>query len=372
MRDLTPLPDLGIDAGFTRGYVLERGSLDGLLSAISRRGFRLIGPRVRDGMICYEPISSSADLPVGWTDVQGAGEYRLKRRDDDAMFGYNVGPQSWKRYLFPPSERLRPEVTAEPLAFIGVRACELRAIEIQDKVFLSGAHPDPSYAARRSGVFIVAVNCGQSAATCFCVSMESGPRVSSGYDLALTELPGRFVAEAGSARGSEILAEVPGARPATREDLTASDAVVEHAASTQVRAMPGGPDLRDLLYDNLEHPRWDEVADRCLSCGNCTMVCPTCFCFSVTDGLSELADGTGERTRSWDSCFTLGHSYQHGGPVRGSVKARYRQWATHKLATWHDQFGTSGCVGCGRCIAWCPAGIDITEEMDAISSNVVT
>jgi len=353
----------------TRGYVLERGSLDELLGAISQRGFRLIGPVVHDGAICYEPISSSADLPVGWTDRQEAGSYRLERRDDEAVFGFNVGPQGWKRYLFPPSERLRSDVTAEPLAFIGVRACELKAIDIQDRVFLGGAHPDPSYAARRAGIFIVAVNCGQSAATCFCVSMESGPGVSRGYDLALTELPDRFVVDVGSSRGASVLEGIGGLRRASPEDVEASTEVVDRAAAQQVRAMPGGPDLRDLLYDNLEHPRWDEVADRCLSCGNCTMVCPTCFCFSVTDGFSELADGSGERTRSWDSCFTLGHSYQHGGPVRSSVKARYRQWATHKLATWHDQFGTAGCVGCGRCVAWCPVGIDITEEVAAIADS---
>jgi ferredoxin len=133
--------------------------------------------------------------------------------------------------------------------------------------------------------------------------------------------------------------------------------------------MPGGPDLRDLLYANMEHPRWDEVADRCLSCTNCTLVCPTCFCFDITDSAGALAGGSPERTRSWDSCFTLGHSYQHGGSVRASGKSRYRQWLTHKLATWHDQFGTPGCVGCGRCIAWCPVGIDLTEEVSAIAAD---
>jgi sulfhydrogenase subunit beta (sulfur reductase) len=359
---------------------------------------------VRDGVIVYEEIGSSADLPVGWTDVQDAAQYRLERRDDQAVFGYNVGPQGWKRYLFPPSERLgavpqqapdpaqpspvpaqpAPE-PAQPLAFIGVRACELHAISIQDRVFLGGfrgvappgqqsiggRHPDPSYAARRSGLFIVAVNCGQSAATCFCVSMEAGPKASSGYDLALTELldgPHRFLVDVGSPRGAEVIGEVPAARPAAAEDEQAASLAVSHATDTQVREMPGGPDLRDLLYANMEHPRWDEVADRCLSCTNCTLVCPTCFCFSVTDGFSELAGGSPELTRSWDSCFTLGHSYQHGGPVRASGKARYRQWLTHKMATWHDQFGTPGCVGCGRCIAWCPVGIDITEEVTAIAS----
>jgi ferredoxin len=126
--------------------------------------------------------------------------------------------------------------------------------------------------------------------------------------------------------------------------------------------------IKDLLYDNFEHPRWDDVASRCLTCGNCTMVCPTCFCFSITE-VTDLAGLQAEQQRSWDSCFTVEHSNLHGGPVRVSGRSRYRQWMTHKLATWIDQFGTSGCVGCGRCITWCPVGIDITEEAAAIRAS---
>jgi Fe-S-cluster-containing hydrogenase component 2 len=124
-------------------------------------------------------------------------------------------------------------------------------------------------------------------------------------------------------------------------------------------------DIKDLLYRNLEHPRWDEVAARCLSCANCTMVCPTCFCTTVED-TSDLAGRETTHQRRWDSCFTTDFSYISGGSIRQSGKARYRQWMTHKLASWIDQFGTSGCVGCGRCITWCPVSIDITEEASVI------
>ena len=355
--------------------VFPASALDEMLDAIRRRGFRLVGPVVQDGAICYGDITSAADLPAGWTDEQDAGSYRLRRRDDEALFGYAVGPHSWKKYLFPPSARLLPpeEPPDQPFAFIGVRACELRAIAIQDRVFLGGRHPDPQYASRRAEAFTVAVNCAEPAGTCFCVSMDAGPRVSDGFDIALTELLDggghRFVAQAGSERGAEVLGEVQ-AGPATDVDVGAADAVSERAAASMGRAMPE-LDLRELLYDNNGHARWDDVAARCLSCGNCTLVCPTCFCFSVEDvsGLSAGADGSPERHRSWDSCFTTDHSYLHGGPVRPSVRSRYRQWLTHKLATWQDQFGTSGCVGCGRCIAWCPAGIDITEEVAAIAAD---
>jgi ferredoxin len=365
-------------AGSLAPAVLRLDQLDDLLDAIRRRGFRLVGPVVKDGAICYGDISSAADLPAGWTDEQDAATYRLRRRDDQALFGYNVGPQSWKKYLFPAIDRLGgadPADAAAPerFAFIGVRACELRAIAIQDRVFTGGRHADPGYAANREGAFLVAVNCGQAASTCFCTSMSAGPKAEAGFDLALTELLGsgghRFLAQPGTPRGSQVLAEA-GALPAPTGDVMAADAVVAGTAASMVRSMPA-IDLRDLLYDNLEHPRWEDVAGRCLACGNCTMVCPTCFCFSVEEvaGLAG-AGGTGaERQRSWDSCFTLDHSYLHGGPVRTSTRSRYRQWMTHKLATWQDQFGTSGCVGCGRCIAWCPVGIDITEEVGAIAAD---
>jgi sulfhydrogenase subunit beta (sulfur reductase) len=351
-------------------YALRRDALDELFRALRQRGFRLVGPVLRDGAICYGDITSAADLPAGWTDEQDGGRYRLRRREDDALFGYNAGPQSWKKYLFPPSARLWPpeQEPAQKLAFIGVRACELRAIAIQDQVFLGGRHPDPQYAARREGAFIVAVNCGQAGRTCFCASMDAGPRATSGFDLALTELvPERqFLVETGTKRGAEIVREL-GCPVASAGQAAAADAITEATAAAMGRAMPE-LDLRDLLYDNLDHPRWDDVAARCLACGNCTMVCPTCFCFSVED-VSGLAGEDPERRRSWDSCFTVDHSYLHGGAVRTSTRSRYRQWLTHKLATWADQFGTPGCVGCGRCITWCPAGIDITEEVAAIAAD---
>ncbi len=127
-------------------------------------------------------------------------------------------------------------------------------------------------------------------------------------------------------------------------------------------------DIHDLLLNNLEHPRWAEVAERCLSCANCTMVCPTCFCASVEE-VSDLSGDNVRRERAWDSCFTMEHSYTNTGTVRKTTASRYRQWLTHKLATWSDQFGTSGCVGCGRCVTWCPVAIDLTEEVAAIRGD---
>lgn len=351
-----------------------------LIEVLARRGYRCIGPTVRDAAIVYEEIRSERDLPIGWTEDQDGGTYRLRRRDDEARFGFTVGPQSWKRYLFPPSTLLfkakrTPDgfTTGSPgepvprFAFIGVRACDLNAIAIQDRTFLNGPHVDPTYKARREAALIVALNCGQAARTCFCVSMQTGPMATGGYDLALTEIleDGRheFLVEVGSERGREIVSETQ-AREAAAADTAAGRRMVDRAIAQQGRSMDTAG-LKELLYRNMEHPRWTDVARRCLSCANCTLVCPTCFCSTVEDVTDLTGDHT-ERWRRWDSCFTAGHSYIHGGSVRPTTESRYRQWMTHKLATWIDQFGTSGCVGCGRCITWCPVGIDITAEVRAI------
>ena len=357
--------------------------LEQLFAVLQRRGYQVIGPAVRDGAIIYDVVEKISDLPVGWTDEQEAGHYRLQRRNDEALFGYAVGPQSWKKYLHPAEVRL---MTAERSgqsfrilnndappsrrAFLGVRACELAAIAVQDRVLKGDQYVDPIYAARRDGTFILAVHCTQAASTCFCTSMNTGPRAQDGYDLAVTELvePGRheFVVEAGSDAGREVLAELaPSAAPdAVFEE---AEAAVAHTASQMKRRMDT-TGIRELLYTNFDHPRWDNVAQRCLTCANCTMVCPTCFCTTVED-VTDVTGTHAERWRKWDSCFTQDFSYLHGGSVRSSVKSRYRQWMTHKLASWIDQFGSSGCVGCGRCIAWCPVGIDITEEVRAIRDS---
>lgn len=361
--------------------VIARSDFGALIEAIQSRGYKVIGPTIRDQAILYEEIQSEADLPVGWTDEQEAGHYRLRRREDEALFGYVVGPRSWKDFLHPSrvklfsaerdesgAMRFEAEEADEPsrLAFLGVRSCELNAIAIQDKVFLGNGVTDTHYERRRRDNFVVAVNCGEAGGACFCVSMKTGPKVERilPFDIALTELldgPGghRFLLEAGSLAGKEILATLP-SRSSTAEDVDQAESLVEATAQSMGRRL----DTKELparLLENLEHSRWDDIADRCLSCANCTLVCPTCFCTTVED-VTDVTGDHAERWRRWDSCFTMDFTWMSGGAGRQSTRSRYRQWLTHKLATWHDQFGTSGCVGCGRCIAWCPVGIDITEE----------
>ena len=358
-------------------YQLEAPEgLDTFIRALAIRDYEVIGPSVRENTVVLAPIESAADLPRGVRDEQEKGTYRLQKSDDHIYFGYNLGPFSWKQYLFPERRRLwqlkrngNPQATqinAKPFAFFGVRACELAAIGVQDRAFLRDGG-DPEYRARREQLFIVGVHCQTAAPTCFCSSMATGPEfLGTGWDLLLTEDHGRFFLEAGTGKGQDVLSSLmlskapPDARQTIANQLAATTQAISRSMNQE--------GIKEEIYNSFTTSRWDEIASRCLSCANCTLVCPTCFCSTIED-VSDVENATAERWQTWDSCFHIDFSYVHGGSRRVTTASRYRQWFTHKLASWHDQFGTSGCVGCGRCIAWCPVGIDITEEMAAIRGN---
>ncbi|MCF6474611.1 sulfite reductase subunit A [Nonomuraea sp. MG754425] len=352
--------------------VLE--SLDPLIEELRSAGYTVVGPTVQDRAVRMAEISSAADLPAGVGDVQDPGSYRLTSGADGMLFGYAASPDSAKRFTQPPRQTLvrmrdgafeEVDEGAPRVALLGVRACDLAAIAVQDRVFAGSRHPDPAYRRRREALFLIAVNCAVPGGTCFCVSMGTGPKATAGFDLAVTELdaPHRFLVETGSERGGEIVARVPHRRAAS-EDVHAADEVSRMAAVRMGRQVDTDG-IQHWLPAAHDSPRWTDVASRCLSCTNCTMVCPTCFCSTVED-VTDLTGQVTERSERWDSCFTLDFSEVSGTHARGSGLARYRQWLTHKFATWYDQFGTSGCVGCGRCITWCPTGIDVTEELACI------
>lgn len=357
--------------------VIDSAGLTDLVADLHRRGYRVIGPTRRGEAIILAELDGAQDLPYGWGVDVAPGSYRLRARTDRAAFGHSAGPQSWKQFLHPPrqlvwsSDDPGTDEDTRPYAFLGVRGCDLAAIAVLDRVLAGGEYPDAGYTARRDGVFIVGVDCTEPGGLCFCASMGTGPACQSSgprYDLALTErVDGdavTYLVEVGSAAGADVLTALTH-RPAQPQEREAAAADIVSAAGRMGRQMPEG-DLRQLLIDSRESPHWQDVASRCLTCGNCTMVCPTCFCTST----SEVTDLTGEhaqRWMEWSSCFELDFTFVHEGPVRKSGSSRYRHWLTHKLSSWYDQFDSSGCVGCGRCIAWCPTGIDITEEMATFS-----
>ncbi|CAN5272308.1 4Fe-4S dicluster domain-containing protein [soil metagenome] len=399
--------------------VLPKRRFDELLNLLKRDGYEVLGPKIEQAAIIYGTVASAQDLPIGWTDKQAPGSYRLERRNDEAYFGFAVGPHSWKSLLFPSTLRLWSaqrtetgfEVVDAPIdpprrALLGVRACELQAMAVQDRVFIdrAGGVSDPYYEEARKRLFIIGVECEHPAGTCFCASMGTGPHIAKNsstgaavapakvpvgeagriplslagsnesrrdalqitYDLVLTELDDSFVVRSGSAAGMQILNRLQ-LNLASSSEVQLAQERVDAAAAAMGRTLDSNG-LQRLLHENQEHPRWDEVAVRCLSCTNCTLVCPTCFCSSVEE-VSDLTGDHVDRTRRWDSCFNPEFAQVHGGNFRPSTRGRYRQWLTHKFASWFDQFDVSGCVGCGRCITWCPVGIDVTEEISAIRAT---
>jgi len=363
---------------------IEAEALQQLIEALRDEGYTVIAPREQDGVVMYGPVETLAAFPEGIHDETAPGSYRTHHVDGDSRWFANTpGQRSMKNFLYPPTSVLcrmkgsNADFVVEPdpepapkYAFLGVRSCDLHAVALQDDVFVNGPYPDAHYSARRESALFIAVSCTHPGSNCFCASMGTGPAVNGPCDVALTEVASGgehyFLAEAQSGEGEALLAELPH-REARDEELSAAEAALD-AARQQMSRKLDMTGLKELLYAHRESPQWEAIAERCMACGNCTMACPTCFCSTVEDTTSITGD-TAERTRVWDSCFTMDFSYIHGGSVRSGGAARYRQWLTHKLATWQDQFGAPGCVGCGRCITWCPVGIDITEEAAALQQR---
>jgi formate hydrogenlyase subunit 6/NADH:ubiquinone oxidoreductase subunit I len=366
----------GSDAAASSAF-LPRGDFDRLLAALRADGRVVVGPTIRDGAVAYTEIADAGDLPVGWQVDSSPGSYRLEASGRDRAFDYGVGVTAWKRFTHPPRVPLTTTATTglveavEPdvqrMAFIGVRACELAALDIQERVMRAGPAGDADHAARREASLVVAVECAVAMSTCFCTSMGTGPEVTDGADIVLAELDDGFTVRAVTPAGKDVVEALALPEATAQQLVSAADQVAA------VRARIGDPVPTEGLPERLraapEHPRWDEVAERCLACTNCTLVCPTCFCTSVSVS-SDLDGATGSTDRVWDSCFTLGFGRVAGDAnFRPRVADRYRQWLTHKFSSWWDQFGSTGCVGCGRCITWCPVAIDITEEVAAIRAT---
>ncbi|MCF6766994.1 4Fe-4S dicluster domain-containing protein [Thiotrichales bacterium 19S11-10] len=351
--------------------------LDDLILQLKSQGYQVKGPQVDEAAIVYADLDNASKLPWGYVDEQSPAYYAVRKTDVKQAFGWSVPVQSIKPLLFEEREVLwkvsrdsqgklafQKQAHTPKYAIFGVRPCDLRAIEIQDKVFIDNTYHDVRYQKRREHLFIIAANCTDCHSNCFCVSLGDYPKAEKSYDLAMTEIEGGFVITSGTQKGQEVLNQLD-LSEANRDQVSNADKRIQETAKKQTKTLPDIKTMEAKLKERLDHPQWDDVAKRCLSCGSCTQACPTCFCHTEKD--EPTLDGTEtEHLREWDSCFGLDHSYTHGELYREEPKHRYRQWLVHKFGTWRDQFNTKGCVGCGRCVTWCPVKIDVTDEINAV------
>jgi sulfhydrogenase subunit beta (sulfur reductase) len=363
-------------------WAMRAGDLHRFVSLLESEFDEVIGPVVEDGVIRLRPIRSADELPTGVTEQQETASYRLLDTGTPLRFSYGLGPDSLKSIVHPPrspvwtmrrsdgslivDQTLHGTTTR---AVIGVRACDLQGLAVLERTQTGGQHADPAFAAHRQGLFLVAIDCTHPAPTCFCDTAGEGPVADDGYDLALTELDDpngvAYVVRAGTDRGRSLV-ETLELRPASRVRLTQRRRQLDSTSRAFIRELPDNAADVVALVD---HEHWSDVAERCLTCGNCTAVCPTCFCTDMEDVVG-LDGETATRTRVWDTCFSMEYSRLGATPHRATPTARYRQWLSHKLGTWHNQFGESGCVGCGRCITWCPVGIDLTAEVESLGRPI--
>ncbi|MEJ5338682.1 MAG: 4Fe-4S dicluster domain-containing protein [Aquificaceae bacterium] len=357
--------------GKGRGYLLSLEGLEELFERL-KKAYRVIAPELGEGVIVFSEVDRFERLPLGYRNVEGPGFYALEKAQ--GYFTYTHPYNSPRSFLHPPEltlMRVRREngrlafETSLPegkLCLFDVRACDLSALKVLDLVFLhKNPHPDPYYASLRKDLFVVAVNCTYATATCFCTTMGTGPEVKEGYDLLITELREGFLLEAGSERGDKILASVERKIPAEdRHFEEKKERLRKTEDMMKIHFEREG--LPQRLYGRMESVYWEHTERRCLACTSCTQACPTCFCFDILEK-NDLKLRESQRVRVWDSCFSPSFATVHRFNLRQSVHSRYRQWLMHKFAYWMDQFETFGCVGCGRCITWCPVGIDVREEV---------
>lgn len=373
-RTLLPMNSLTNDR-----YRINTDELHRLFDYLLSKDYQIIGPKFRDGALMLDELLSFDEIPIGFHETLDKGQYQLVERGDGSCFEYTLGPQSFKKFMYPPKQKLwgasrngnGMQFNADParpkkMAFWGIRSCDLHAIQILDRIFLKGEYTNAWYKQAREELFTVAVGCTVPSSNCFCTTTGTGPDPEDHFDISLTEVKKDghyFIMRPGSDQGT-LVSKSLGLKKAKKEDCEQAESLLQRSVKSMGKRFEP-LEASQLLKSSADHLHWKKVADKCLACANCTMVCPTCFC-STTEDLTDLTGEHSERWLRWDSCFNGDFSYIHGGKIRNENKSRYRQWITHKLSSWYDQFGTSGCVGCGRCITWCPVGIDITEELSAL------
>jgi len=351
-----------------------------IVAVLMAEGYTVIGPKDKKLALNLEKLSSPDELALGFVSEEKEGYYRLKPAKTLAIDA--AKPMNSPKYYTEKANQLlytasqvnnqwefkTAVVEPEPIAFFGLNACDVASLYILDLTFKQ-EFKDPVYEKNRQAVqFVVGVNCTHPGNNCFCSTYNTGPRLTYPYDLGLTCLGETYLVEAGSQKGKEVLAKLK-SEPASQAHLQQKETLLEKAKKQMSKAF----NLKkacQVLADNYEHPYWDEPSERCLSCANCINVCPTCYCYQIYRRANLSADEVAV-FRSLDACHHLEFAAVHGGNFRPRRVDRLRHWVNHKIFWTIEQYGVPGCVGCGRCITWCPTAIDITEPVFRLGGREV-
>jgi len=359
------------------GFIISGEDLLNWLNTL-RKEFTLFGPVLkRKKETVFEKINDAHLLNLDYCTTMASPRRFIYPSRQDL---FNIHRRKNKIQTVFPDE--------ENIIIVGIHPCDTHAISVLDRTFL-GDFKDVYYRTLRKKAVTIVLNCRTACQKAypsfifrgFCASMDTGPflKLKEGFDIELTLLAHRvggstapqkdYLLEFGSQRARALVKKATMLRRATEKDFVRKGELEKSAVATFTKTV----DTRgcaELLARNLDHPVYKNTAEaKCLNCTNCTMVCPTCYCYDVKDYTSFDLKTTA-RKRHWDSCYELHFARVHGGNFRSSREARLRQFVTHKLSTWIEQYGCYGCVGCGRCMTWCPTNIDLTEMVKEIQEDL--
>ena len=324
-----------------------------------RSEHRVFGPVKERNYVAFREISSSTDLFM---------EYQTTMLSPGKMFIYKPREDILKFRMEAPVSIEEITPTIEKQVIVGIHPCDINAILYLDKTFL-GVFPDPFYKARRENTILIGLNCMQVSENCFCSSVGAGPflKAQAGYDMILTDFGEDYLVEIKHSKASELFT-IKGKEAGPDEWRVKSEK--EETVLKSFKKVIDIDGLDDLFMKNLDHPVWTTTADeRCLSCSNCVMVCPTCFCYDIVDETSMDLKGV-RRIRQLDACQDLRFAEVHAGNFRLRRASRLRQFVIHNL-NYTNQYGVIKTVGCGRCITWCPTKIDLTEMAKEIQRSTI-
>jgi sulfhydrogenase subunit beta (sulfur reductase) len=306
-----------------------------------RKSYRVVGPRPLHGQFVFDEITSAQELDLGYpTTVLPPKKYLLPPQE--TLFHFSAG--GGKTHL---------EQDVRPTVVLGVHTCDLHALQLLDLVFAQG-NRDQHYMANRQKAVLVSIECLKPCGPhSFCKSMGT-LGVIDGYDLHLTDLGEEYAVDVGTARGNSLLKGLLGVRDGTDADYRLFNRVMgEKWPRFPLRLDFDISELPSLLSTSYDSSLWEELGQRCLACGMCTNVCPTCYCFNVLDEV-DFSLKVGRRYRVWDSCQLDRFATVAGGHnFRSSQASRVRHRFFRKGKYQTDAYGLLGCVGCGRCAQAC-------------------